>query len=111
MKGLLGNRVLLRPLDLSLQKTDSGIFVPDHCKRWLPFFEVVGLGPGVWLKRKGKPVRWIAPEVKLGDYVVSRHWQNEIEGWHRTEHDERQTQEGLVICDARYIIAILEIDK
>lgn len=107
---LLGHRVLLLPLDLSLQKTKSGVLVPDTYQRPNIHFKVGGVGPGRWLYRKGKSPKWISPEVKFGDVVLSTHWQNDRThwGWHKTEHDQRQTQEGLVIVDARHIVAILE---
>lgn len=112
MTQLLGNRVMLIPFDLSLQKSASGIFIPDTCKRPNFFFRVVAVGPGEWIRRKGKPNKWLSPEVHLHDRVVSRHWQNDMaeRGWHATQYDQRQDSTAWVIIDARHIVAVLEVN-
>jgi len=109
---LLGNRVLLQPLS-DRPVTASGFEIPNTYQRENAFFIVRGIGPGSWVRKKGKKPYFIQPEVLPGDRVVSRHWTNEAPpGWHKTEHLNREQQDSFVVVDARMLrLAVREGEK
>ena len=109
MAQLIGNRIMLAALSTDLQLSAAGVFVPNHYKRHTQWFEVLAVGPGTWVRKKGKPDRFIRPEVKLHDKIISRHWLDEPKpGWHKTEHVHREDQSSWVVIDARFVVAVME---
>jgi co-chaperonin GroES (HSP10) len=110
MSRLLGNRVILVPVNTDLQKTASGVLVPKGINLSSPFYRVVAVGEGCWERRKGKPPRFIKPEVKVGDIVLSTLWRDEpLPGWHRAERGQREDERSDVVVDSRQILAVLEV--
>jgi len=65
----LGDRVVVRRLQED-QKTPGGIIIPDTAQEKPQEGEVVAVGPGA-LDENGKRV---APEVKVGDFVLFGKW-------------------------------------
>ena len=65
----LGDRVVVRRLQED-QKTPGGIIIPDTVQEKPQEGEVVAVGPGA-LDDNGKRV---APEVKVGDFVLFGKW-------------------------------------
>lgn len=63
----LGDRVLVRPETDEVQKTASGIYIPDTAKKEKPERgEVLAVGPG----KRGDDNELIPVGVKVGDTVV-----------------------------------------
>ncbi|MGH6873139.1 MAG: co-chaperone GroES [Rhizomicrobium sp.] len=65
----LGDRVVVRRLQED-QKTPGGIIIPDTAQEKPQEGEVTAVGPGA-LDENGKR---IAPEVKVGDFVLFGKW-------------------------------------
>jgi len=61
----LADRVVVRPLEESDQKTPSGIYIPDTAKEKPQLAEVVAVGPG----RVSDEGKLIPVAVKIGDTV------------------------------------------
>ena len=61
----LADRVVVRPLEESDQKTPSGIYIPDTAKEKPQLAEVVAVGPG----RVSDEGKLIPIAVKIGDTV------------------------------------------
>lgn len=61
----LADRVVVRPLEESDQKTPSGIYIPDTAKEKPQLAEVVAVGPG----RVSDEGKLIPIAVKIGDHV------------------------------------------
>jgi chaperonin GroES len=61
----LGNRVLLRPIEVE-EKTKSGIYIPESAKEKPLQAEVIAVGPGE-IDENGKRK---AMDVKVGDKVI-----------------------------------------
>lgn len=67
---LLGNSVLLEPIDAGEQLSSaSNLVLVNHHKRANLKFKVVAVGPGAFVKRRKKRV-WLQPEVEPGDRVL-----------------------------------------
>ncbi len=62
----LSNRVVIKPLKSSEQKSPGGIYIPDTAKEKPQEGEIVAVGPGK-LDETGKR---IPMEVKVGDKVL-----------------------------------------
>ena len=69
---LLGHTVLIEPLDADTQMSASGIIKVNSHKKSTLTFKVIAVGPGGWRRKKGKPDRWVQPEVEVGDCILSR---------------------------------------
>ena len=68
---VIGNTLLIRPLDEGGQLSPSGIVQVNYYKRPTLKFLVLAIGPGEWRKR-GKKRVWRSHEVKVGDRIISR---------------------------------------
>ncbi len=66
----LGDRVVLKRLDVTEEKTAGGIVLPDTAKEKPQEAEVMAVGPGK-LDDNGKRV---PPDVKVGDIVITAKW-------------------------------------
>jgi chaperonin GroES len=63
----LGDRVLVKPEEATVDKSPSGIFIPDTAKKEKPETgKVVAVGPG----KRGDDNELIPVSVKVGDTVV-----------------------------------------
>ena len=62
----LADKVLVKPDDVSEEKTTGGIIIPDTAKEKPQKGEVVAVGPG----RKDENGKAIAMDVKTGDKVL-----------------------------------------
>lgn len=62
----LADRVLVKRLESSEEKSDGGIIIPDTAKEKPQEAEVVAVGPG----KKNKDGEVVALEVKKGDKVL-----------------------------------------
>lgn len=62
----LADRVLVRRLESTEEKSDGGIIIPDTAKEKPQEAEVVAVGPG----KKNKDGEVVALEVKKGDKVL-----------------------------------------
>jgi co-chaperonin GroES (HSP10) len=101
----LGCRVLLLPFP-EAQTTASGFVLPNTYKRANIKFRVEAVGPGEFVRRKKKPPIWVAPEVRVGDIVFSRHWLSEPPpGFHRPAYIDCEDESSRVIVDARLLLA------
>lgn len=76
---LIGNTVLIAPLaDANEQVSAGGIVCVNHYHKTNLKFRVLAVGPGEWRKRKTRSGRtrtlnvWDAPDVKVGDCVLTR---------------------------------------
>jgi co-chaperonin GroES (HSP10) len=72
MLRLIGNSVLLQPLDAEVQVSASGLTLVNHYKKPTLKFRVLAVGPGAFRYRKGKRKAFIVPEVEVGDFVICR---------------------------------------
>jgi chaperonin GroES len=61
----LEDRVVVRPLEEDVQKTPTGIIIPDTAKEKPQEGEVVAVGPGRFEEGKRIPM-----DVKVGDVVI-----------------------------------------
>ena len=68
---VLGNSLLIQPLDEQGQSLSSGIIAVNFYKKPTLKFLVLAAGPGEWRKR-GKKRVWRSHEVKVGDRIISR---------------------------------------
>ncbi|MFA6450341.1 MAG: co-chaperone GroES [bacterium] len=66
----LGDRVVLKRLTVSEEKTAGGIVLPDSAKEKPQEAEVIAVGPGK-LDDNGKRN---PPDVKVGDIVITAKW-------------------------------------
>ncbi len=66
----LANRVLVKRLEESLQKTAGGIIVPDTAQEKPQRGKVVAVGPGR-MTEEGKRIKL---EVKVGDDILFGKW-------------------------------------
>ncbi len=66
----LGDRVVLKRLTVTEEKTAGGILLPDTAKEKPQEAEVIAVGPGK-LDDNGKRN---APDVKIGDMVIISKW-------------------------------------
>jgi len=72
----LGDKVLVKPDDVSESKTSGGIIIPDTAKEKPQKGEIVAVGPG----RTDENGKIIKVNVKVGDKVLySKYGGNEIE--------------------------------
>ena len=72
----LADKVLVKPDDVSEEKTTGGIIIPDTAKEKPQKGEVVAVGPG----RKDENGKAIAMDVKTGDKVLySKYGGTELE--------------------------------
>ena len=66
----LHDRVIIRRIEDSTDKTAGGLFIPDTAKEKPQEGEVIAVGPGA---RDEKGDR-ITPEVKVGDRILFGKW-------------------------------------
>ncbi len=66
----LGDRVVLKRLELAEEKTAGGILLPDTAKEKPQEAEVVAVGPG----KKDEDGKHIPLDVKIGDVVITAKW-------------------------------------
>ena len=91
----LYDRIVVKRIEDSADKTASGLFIPDSAKEKPQEGEVISVGPGA-LDDNGKRV---VPEVKAGDFVLFGKWSGtevKVEG------------EDLLIMKESDIMGILE---
>lgn len=91
----LGDRVVVKVIEVTDEKTKSGLYVPDTAKEKPQEAEVLAIGPGA-INDKGER---IAMEVKVGDKVIfSKYGGMEI----------KLDGEEYLILNERDILAILK---
>lgn len=66
----LGDRVVLKRLDVTEEKTAGGIVLPDTAKEKPQEAEVVAVGPG----KRDEDGKRIALDLKVGDVVIMQKW-------------------------------------
>lgn len=66
----LADRVVLKRLETSEEKTAGGILLPDSAKEKPQEAEVVAVGPG----KKDDDGKLIPVDVKVGDIVLTAKW-------------------------------------
>jgi co-chaperonin GroES (HSP10) len=102
---LLGNRVMLRRIEIDERPHASGLFLADPYGKGSYMFTVLAVGPGRWLKhpKKDKKV-FIRPEVQVGDVIFSTHWNDAsvYPSWHQPHYLDGVDGHGRVILDARF---------
>ena len=69
---LIGHTVLIEPLDAEVQTSASGLHLVNHHRKSTLKFRVIAVGPGGWRRKKGRPDKWVQPEVEVGDCILSR---------------------------------------
>jgi chaperonin GroES len=93
----LEDRVVVRPLEEDVQKTPTGIIIPDTAKEKPQEGEVVAVGPGRFEEGKRIPM-----DVKVGDRVLySKYGGTEV----KVDSDE------YLVLSARDLLAIVKGGK
>jgi chaperonin GroES len=90
----LEDRVVVRPLEEDIQKTPTGIIIPDTAKEKPQEGEVMAIGPGRFEDGKRVPL-----DVKVGDVVIySKYGGTEV----KLEGDE------YLVLSARDLLAVVK---
>jgi len=93
----LEDRVVVRPLEEDVQKTPTGIIIPDTAKEKPQEGEIVAVGPGRFEDGKRIPL-----DVKVGDTVIySKYGGTEV----KVEGDE------YLVLSARDLLAVIKGKK
>jgi co-chaperonin GroES (HSP10) len=98
---MTGNNVLLSPCNQP-EATKLGIVIPQRYQRTDKTYKVLSVGPGRWVRKKGKPAVLIAPDVQPGDTVLS-----EMYLGHRGVVEDGH---GRIVCDVDQLIAIVKYE-
>src|SRR5258708_746210 len=90
----LEDRVVVRPLEEDIQKTRTGIIIPDTAKEKPQEGEIMAVGPGRFEDGKRVPL-----DVKVGDVVIySKYGGTEV----KTDGDE------YLVLSARDLLAVVK---
>jgi chaperonin GroES len=93
----LEDRVVVKPLEDEVQKTPTGIIIPDTAKEKPQEGEVIAVGPGRFEEGQRIPV-----DVKVGDRVIySKYGGTEV----------KVEGEDYLILSARDLFAIIKAGK
>src|SRR2546426_3161982 len=93
----LEDRVVVKPLEEGVQKTPTGIIIPDTAKEKPQEGEVVAVGPGRFEEGKRIPM-----DVKVGDRVLySKYGGTEV----KVDRDE------YLVLSARDLLAVVRTGK
>ncbi|HEX9694765.1 MAG TPA: co-chaperone GroES [Actinomycetota bacterium] len=93
----LEDRVVVRPLEEEVQKTPTGIIIPDTAKEKPQEGEVVAVGPGRFEDGKRVPM-----DVAVGNHVIySKYGGTEV----KVEGDE------YLVLSARDLLAVIKTGK
>lgn len=93
----LEDRVVVRPLEEEVQKTPTGIIIPDTAKEKPQEGEIVAAGPGRFEEGKRVPL-----DVKVGDRVIySKYGGTEV----KVEGEE------YLVLSARDLLAVVKSGK
>jgi chaperonin GroES len=93
----LEDRVVVQPLEEGVQKTPTGIIIPDTAKEKPQEGEIVAVGPGRFEDGKRVPL-----DVKVGDVVIySKYGGTEV----KVEGDE------YLVLSARDLLAVIKRPK
>ena len=91
---LTGTNILLQPLPQKL-RSDGGILFSANYRDDETQFRVLAVGPGRWIRRKGKKPFFKACEVEVGDHVLTE----QVHG------NKLQMPNGVIIIEHDEIIA------
>jgi len=89
----LGDRIVVKPKEEDVQKTPSGLVIPDTAKEKPQLGDVLAVGPGEWKDGNRSPM-----DVKVGDVVVySKYGGTEI----------KYEGEEFLILSSRDVLAVM----